>query len=577
MENLLNNNNDEKILETDYIPFPFENSKNNSNNSSKIRKKIETELLRNSSNKEIKRKFRTKKSIFSNKFLRDSIYNSNRQFNNFLKDEATKLKLKMSIIQNKELHKQPFNDLIIIQSENKNNKNKKERKKRKILSIKETRKNDLQDSIKIISSSSNNMINKRHKTIAKKKFVSTEQQTIMKIGYVNDSYRVYSKSNNINNIDAFQNKNEDNVIGQETNNNIINSINYGNNNIINNDNTTINNKNTEIKDYKFDNSSNNGRVSNNLKINKNLNLKEKTKNNTITSIFNKKNEYMNKIRKKLNFDINNNLGLKNILNKIDYEKYNNYKTIQQNQQNNDYPQLDNNTKSLFSDMKKKNKNKIINLGEASMKSTDENLTSIRELHRRLISTQEKQKKNLIKRNNSGLYTGKDVKLFLNKKLNEKKRKKSIKSSLVALEEFKQKNKNNTIMNFKQLYETKGESLSAIEWTGSSNRITGKNLKKGRKALLSNLSGDFNIDFACNRFYFKNYMESVKKKGKVFSDIFNNLPDNIQYKKKIFIMRNNQNIKISNNLENNTNNINKGNRTRDMKIKHLAKIKEINFC
>ena len=47
------------------------------------------------------------------------------------------------------------------------------------------------------------------------------------------------------------------------------------------------------------------------------------------------------------------------INKIDYEKYNNYKTIQQNQQNNDYPQLDNNTKSLFSDMKKKNKNKII--------------------------------------------------------------------------------------------------------------------------------------------------------------------------------------------------------------------------
>ena len=83
------------------------------------------------------------------------------------------------------------------------------------------------------------MINKHHKTIAKKKFVSTEQQTIMKIGYVNDSYRVYSKSNNINNIDAFQNKNEDNVIGQETNNNIINSINYGNNNIINNENTTI--------------------------------------------------------------------------------------------------------------------------------------------------------------------------------------------------------------------------------------------------------------------------------------------------------------------------------------------------
>ena len=263
MENMFNNNNDDKTLETDYIPFPFENSKNNSNDSSKIRIKFDSELLRNQSNKEISKHLRNKKYIFSNTLLRDSIYNYNKQFNNLIKDEATKLRLKMNVIQNKELYEHPFNDLLIIQSENKNKNNNKnnnnhennnnnnqdkiERKKRKTLSFNEVGKNDLLSSLKIFSSTPNNNFNyntkyKSPKMNNNKKFVSTEQQTIMRMGYGNDSDRLYSKINNLNNIDIYQMKKEDNIIRQEINNSIINSINYSSNNINNNGNITIYNK-----------------------------------------------------------------------------------------------------------------------------------------------------------------------------------------------------------------------------------------------------------------------------------------------------------------------------------------------
>ena len=300
-----------------------------------------------------------------------------------------------------------------------------------------------------------------------------------------------------------------------------------------------------------------------------MELKEKIKNKSLTNILNKKKEYSNKIRKKLNIDINN------IIDRIQNGKYSNYKD--QIPQNNEYFKFNN--RYLFSDVIMRNQNKIINIGELSINSSGDNLTSIRELHRRLISSQEKKNKNsLIKRSNSGLYLGKNVKLFLNKKSNDNKEKKTFTSNLIALEDNKQKNKNIKIMSFKKLYENKGKNLSSIEWTGAQNQTTGKNTQKGKNCLKNNLSGDFNIDFASNRFGFKNYMETVRKKEKIFSDIFSNLPGKIKSKSKIYFMHHKtHNNKKSNDLENDKNNINNVNKIKSMKIKHLAKIKEINFC